>query len=43
MVETTISYASVMGMKKDLRLVGDDYQWLGSMFYFGTSYLSYEP
>lgn len=35
-VETTISYASVMGMKTDLRLVGNDYQWLGSMFYFGT-------
>ncbi|GAM35646.1 hypothetical protein TCE0_017r04139 [Talaromyces pinophilus] len=38
--KTTISYASVMGMKKDLRLVGDDYQWLGSMFYFG--YLGWE-
>ncbi len=35
--ETTLSYASVMGIKKDIKLVGDDYQWLGSMFYFGTS------
>lgn len=30
-----------MGMKKDLRLVGNNYQWLGSMFYFGTFYLDY--
>ena len=25
-----------MGIKKDIGLVNDDYQWLGSMFYFGT-------
>lgn len=25
-----------MGMKKDINLTGDDYQWLGSMFYFGA-------
>lgn len=30
--KTTISYASVMGMKKDLHLVGNDYQWLGMSF-----------
>lgn len=35
--ETTLSYASVMGIKKDIKLVKDDYQWLGSMFYFGIS------
>ena len=35
--ETTLSYASVMGIKKDIHLVKDDYQWLGSMFYFGPS------
>ena len=29
--KTTISYASVMGIKKDIGLVGTDYQWLGSM------------
>lgn len=34
-VETTLSYASVMGLKKDIHLVKDNYQWLGSMFYFG--------
>lgn len=38
--KTTLSYASVMGMKKDIGLVGDDYQWLGSLFYFG--YLGWE-
>ncbi|KAL8832425.1 MAG: hypothetical protein Q9170_004883 [Blastenia crenularia] len=35
--KTTLSYASVMGIKKDIDLKGDDYQWLGSMFYFGQS------
>ena len=24
-----------MGIRKDIGLVNDDYQWLGSMFYFG--------
>jgi len=38
--KTTLSYASIMGLKKDTHLVGDDYQWLGSMFYFGQSSLS---
>ena len=33
--KTTLSYASVMGIKKDIHLKGDEYQWLGSMFYFG--------
>lgn len=27
--KTSISYASVMGIKKDINLKGDDYQWLG--------------
>ena len=27
--KTTLSYASIMGIKKDIGLVGDDYQWLG--------------
>lgn len=38
--KTTLSYASVMGLQKDIGLKGDDYQWLGSMFYFG--YLAWE-
>lgn len=35
LLETTLSYASVMGIQEDLNLVGAQYQWLGSMFYFG--------
>lgn len=38
--KTTLSYASIMGIKDDINLKGDDYQWLGSMFYFG--YLAWE-
>jgi ACS family allantoate permease-like MFS transporter len=38
--KTTLSYASIMGIKEDIGLKGDDYQWLGSMFYFG--YLGWE-
>lgn len=30
-----------MGIKKDIGLVNDDYQWLGSMFYFGTLTILY--
>lgn len=37
-IETTLSYASVMGIKDDLSLVGDQYQWLGSLFYFGMPF-----
>lgn len=36
-IETTMSYASIMGLQPDLNLKGDDYQWLGSLFYFGMS------
>ncbi|ESZ89986.1 MFS allantoate transporter [Sclerotinia borealis F-4128] len=38
--KTTLSYASIMGMKNSLNLKGDNYQWLGSMFYIG--YLIWE-
>ncbi|KAI4846836.1 putative MFS allantoate transporter [Aureobasidium sp. EXF-8845] len=38
--KTTLSYASVMGLKKDTHLQGLDYQWLSSMFYFG--YIAFE-
>ncbi|KAJ5261336.1 MFS allantoate transporter [Penicillium angulare] len=38
--KTTLSYASIMGLKDDLDLVGDQYQWLGSLFYFG--YIAWE-
>ena len=32
-----------MGLKKDINLKGDDYQWLGSMFYFGTLLVGLSP
>ncbi|KAJ6087045.1 hypothetical protein N7467_005959 [Penicillium canescens] len=38
--KTTLSYASIMGLKEDLHLVDDQYQWLGSLFYFG--YIAWE-
>ncbi|ORY57293.1 major facilitator superfamily transporter allantoate [Pseudomassariella vexata] len=38
--KTTVSYASIMGLKTDINLVGQDYSWVGSMFYFG--YLAWE-
>lgn len=43
--KTTLSYASVMGMTGKpsaggIGLHGDQYSWLGSMFYFG--YLAWE-
>jgi len=38
--KTTISYASIMGLQADIGLVGDDYSWLASMFYFG--YVAWE-
>ncbi|KAL2208450.1 MFS general substrate transporter [Sarocladium strictum] len=38
--KTTLSYASIMGLKEDIHLKGDNYQWLGSMFYFG--YIGWE-
>lgn len=39
--KTTISYASIMGLRTDLHLVNDNYQWLGSMFYFGYLFWEY--
>lgn len=30
-----ISNAAILGMKKDLQLVGNEYSWAGSIFYFG--------
>ncbi|CAK7199044.1 Allantoate permease [Sporothrix eucalyptigena] len=38
--KTTVSYASVMGFKTDANLIGQDYSWVASMFYFG--YLAWE-
>ncbi|RSH81048.1 uncharacterized protein EHS24_008482 [Apiotrichum porosum] len=33
--KTTLSYAAIFGIKDDLKLVGTDYSWLSSIFYFG--------
>ncbi|KAK5989083.1 putative transporter [Cladobotryum mycophilum] len=33
--KTTLSYAAIFGIKDDLKLVGDQYSWLSSSFYFG--------
>ncbi|KAI9720350.1 MAG: hypothetical protein M1828_005734 [Chrysothrix sp. TS-e1954] len=38
--KTAISYASVMGINKDLGITKYEYSWLGSLFYFG--YLAME-
>ena len=33
-----------MGIKKDINLKGDDYNWISSMFYFGnTSMKTFAP
>ncbi|TVY94432.1 putative transporter [Lachnellula willkommii] len=39
--KTTLSYASIMGLKKSIHLEGDDYQWLSSLFYFGYLFWEY--
>lgn len=33
--KTTLSYAAIFGITEDLNLVGTQYNWLSSMFYFG--------
>ena len=33
--KTTLSYASITGITKDLKLTTNQYNWLGSLFYFG--------
>ncbi|CAG8901767.1 unnamed protein product [Penicillium egyptiacum] len=33
--KTTLSYAAIFGIKEDLHLVGTEYSWLSSIFYFG--------
>ncbi|EEU39244.1 uncharacterized protein NECHADRAFT_94676 [Fusarium vanettenii 77-13-4] len=36
-----ISNAAIMGMKHDLNLVGNEYSWVGSIFYFGFLIFEY--
>ena len=33
--KTTLSYAAIFGIREDLDLVGMQYSWLSSIFYFG--------
>ncbi|KAG0651083.1 putative transporter [Hyphodiscus hymeniophilus] len=33
--KTTLSYAAIFGIRKDLNLKNDQYSWLSSLFYFG--------
>jgi MFS family permease len=33
--KTTLSYAAIFGIRKDLNLQGTEYSWLSSLFYFG--------
>lgn len=39
--KVTISYVAVCGMRTDLSIVGQQYSWVNSLFYFG--YLVAEP
>ncbi|GAA5913435.1 hypothetical protein JCM5296_003631 [Sporobolomyces johnsonii] len=36
-----LSYAAIFGMKTDLHLVGQDYSWCSSIFYFGQFLFEY--
>ncbi|KAF2859504.1 putative MFS allantoate transporter [Piedraia hortae CBS 480.64] len=38
--KTSMSYASIMGLRTDIHLKGSNYQWLSSLFYFG--YIAWE-
>lgn len=40
MDKTTLSYAAIFGIKKDLALHGMEYSWLSSVFYFGWLFCS---
>ena len=41
MDKTTNSYASIMGMQKDLNMSASEYSWVGSSFYFGYLIFQY--
>ena len=40
MAQNALSYAAIFGLREDTSLHGQDYSWLGSIFYFG--YLAME-
>ncbi|KAL4898662.1 major facilitator superfamily domain-containing protein [Aspergillus ambiguus] len=37
----TLSYTSLMGLREDLHLVGSEYSWSSSIFYFGYLFFSW--
>ncbi|CAG8224764.1 unnamed protein product [Penicillium salamii] len=37
----TLNYAALMGIREDLQLVGSEYNWSSSIFYFGYLFFSY--
>jgi len=39
--KTTLSYASIMGLRTHIHLKGQQYSWLSSMFYFGYLFWEY--
>ncbi|VVT51621.1 uncharacterized protein SAPINGB_P003157 [Magnusiomyces paraingens] len=39
--KTTLSYAAIFGIVKDLNLTGSKYSWLSSLFYFGFLFWSF--
>lgn len=39
--KTSLNYANLLGIKADMNLHGQQYSWLGSIFYFG--YLGASP
>jgi hypothetical protein len=41
MDKTILSSAAVFGLKEDNNLVGQQYSWCGSMFYFGYMFFEY--
>lgn len=36
----TLNYAALMGIREDLQLVGSEYNWSSSIFYFGYLFFS---
>jgi hypothetical protein len=39
--KSALSFASIMGLETDLNLVGKDYSWASSVYYFGYLVFSY--
>jgi len=33
--KSAMSYSAILGLRKDLHLVGQDYSWASAVFYFG--------